>query len=72
MIFYLFLCVPFTFVGWLDPFFKLYFSNQTNVMGFSEAASKNTFFLKNKAESDYKELNKDLAKTDPTVYLLLF
>lgn len=37
MIFYPFLCVPFTFLGWLDPFPKLYFSMQINVMGFSEA-----------------------------------
>lgn len=72
MIFYPFLCVPFTFVGWLDPFFKLYFSKQTNVLGSSEAASKNTFLLKNRAESDYKGLNKGLAKTVLKVHLRLF
>lgn len=46
--------------------------SKQNVLGSSEAASKNTFLLKNRAESDYKGLNKGLAKTVLKVHLRLF
>lgn len=57
MIFYPFVCLPFTFFGWLDLCFLSCMS-----LWFFWSASKNTFFLKNKTENDYKGLNKVLLK----------